>query len=508
MKKFRNLFMVLALALVLVFAAKGLGANAETVVDPVTFSTSGGSGSSVSGTPTFNTNEATLTVNVTGGDKLYYQVVKDANAITKIKASNWIPAVKVSEGTYKIDLSAYTKSVVVAYTFDATKEKAADGNVAVGIPDNKLKVKVNFGTSVVVDPNALGYGASATSGCRLADIVAIEGGATTLTYQYRRSTGEAWKNDEDANKGDLYQTYSMLRASNGTLYVRAYTTATPGLATKEVKVKVPKGASAPKIKVDYNKGVVKFPKACEVVASVSGGDNSKYYYVTANGISNTKSDAKADIEVGKLVENMTPDSNNKVNFTVRTAATEKKFASFFTTVEFVVPAAAPSVTAVYDATQKAIIVSVSGGATGATYQYEKSAGKWADIKDGKIKATAKPTDKLKVRVAPVKETKDKVGVFGSEYASVTVGDATVKVTFTLPSGITVKDLEGNIADAVKGSDYSFTLQGELDTGKEFKVMVGSDVVKGTSNTYKIEKVTEAVTVTVTIVDKPSSTSGQ
>lgn len=418
MKKFRNLFMVLALAFVLVLAAKGLGANADTVVDPVTFSTSGGSGSSLSGTPTFNVNEAALEVAVNGDDKLYYQVVKDETAIGKIKAANWIPAVKV-DGVYKIDLSAYTKAVVVAFTFDAADEKKASaGQAEVGIPDNKLKVKVDFETDVVVDPNALGYSASAESGCRLEDIVAIENGANTLTYQYRRSAGEAWKDDKDANKADLYATYSMLRASNGTLYVRAYTTATPGLATKEVKVKVPKGAAAPKVKIDYKKGVVKFPKSCEIVASVSGGVEGKYYYATASGLTQTESEEKADVPVDKLIAGMTPE-DGKVSFTVRTKATSKKFASFFATVSFEVPAPAPTgITAKVSTDGK--YAELTGLTANVSYEYDKS-GKWTAIKDGKIKGITAGTE-LKIRIAP--NTAKGSEKLGSNYATVTVAAAT------------------------------------------------------------------------------------
>jgi hypothetical protein len=423
MKKFRNIFMVLALALVLVFAAKGLGAYADGEGGESTPANEEGttatSGSSISGTPTFNTNEAVLEVAVNGTDKLYYQVVKDENAIAKIKAANWIPAVKVGD-VYKIDLSAYTKAVVVAFTFDATEEKAASaGKATVGIPDAKLKVKVNFESTVVVDPNALGYTASAESGCRLADIVAIEGGSDALTYQYRRSSGEAWKDDKDANKADLYATYSMLRASNGTLYVRAYTTETPGLATKEVKVKVPKGAAAPKIKIDYKKGVVKFPKSVEIVASVSGGDATKYYYAGATGLTQTKSEDKADVPVDKLVEGMTP-VDGKVSFTVRTMATSKKYASFFATVEFAVPAAAPTgITAKVSDDGKKVVL--TGLTANVSYEYEKTAGKWTAIKNNEIKGVTAGTE-LKIRIAPV--TTKGSEAFGSAAATVTVAAAT------------------------------------------------------------------------------------
>lgn len=435
MKKFRNLFMVLALALVLVFAAKGLGANAETVVDPVTFSTSGGSGSSISGTPTFNVNDASVTVAVNGTDQLYYQVAKDATEanLKKLKAAGWLPAVKVGVD-YKVDLSAYSKDVTVVFTFDPTVEGEACKTLktfTVAFPKTtKVKAKALFTTTVSVDPNDPAF--SSTSGVVTLDkIVDFTGttGADGFKYQWRKSANVAWEEDPTAadNDDDLLAVYRMLRASNGTLYVRAYK---DGFASKEVKVKIPKGAAAPKVKVDYVKGEIAFPKTVQVVYSASGATTRTLGTPDAtNGFSTTTTatSAKISVPVDKIVTAVGAEAGADVSFQVRTAATDKKYGSYFTTIAFKAPAAAPTVTGVYDATKKVVTLAVSGSTTDVKLQYFTDKNKWADVKNNEIKAATKPTTAIKVRVAPVKETKTDAGKFGSKECSVTVAGVQVKV---------------------------------------------------------------------------------
>lgn len=506
MKKFRNLFMVLALALVCVLAAKAFGKQ-NGAFGVTTASASGessesaqptsNSGSSISGNPTFNVNDATLTVTVTGDKPLYYQIVKKSDG-TDIKAANWLPVYQAG-GVCKIDLSTYSKSIYVALTFDTSVEKVKTGlardpfEIAFD-KDAKLKGKANFATSLIIDAIDPGY--TTTQKAKISDVVKFDSANKPLEdgyYQWRRSVNTAWV-DDNAEEGTaaLYEAYTMLRSSNGTLYVRSVK---DGLyfATKEIKVKIPKGAAAPKIKIDYAKGTIAIPANCEVVASLSGAQTA-FVKVGETGITagSGATTAKVDLKVDTIVPQLGKGAGEDFEFYVRVNATASKYAGYFTKVTDKAPDVAPTgITYTIDSKKKVTLI---GADADTSYELSVDGTEWKAV--SKFKAASAEVASLKIRVAAVKG-KSFASLAGTatlkaeEVAKVKVKlGAAVDATLATVTGLTTEDKE-----VEKGSTVEFTVVPE--DGKEVVVKAGEDVLTaGDGNKYSFKADADTV-VTVT-----------
>ena len=298
--------------------------------------------------------------------QVYYQIVKSNDQKTGLKTANWIKAAK-QDKKYYIDFSgtANGKDVFFALTTDNTKD-AASIVATVDAVIKSVKVGLNYKTEVISDDKGL------------ADIIASlnvkgvesadnndEGTAADYSLLWKRGANGAWAGAADFEQLD----WDMLKASNGTLYVaingkNADKTTTAFRMSKEAKVKIPKSAKAPTVKVDYVKGTLALKNGMQLKVN---GDADWMDVVTYDKASTEKElvfalakDAKktskkvSAVAVADFVAAVKDDAllnqdddvaaGKEITLTVRTAATDKKFPSMEGTMKLVLPEAEPAMT--------------------------------------------------------------------------------------------------------------------------------------------------------------------
>ena len=319
--------------------------------------------------------------------QVYYQIVKTAGTNSGLKTANWIKAAEASDGEYWIDFSATanSKDVFFALTTDSTKD-AADYVETVEAAVKSLKATLNYKTEefdggladVISKLDVKGVDADYTT---KEGLVAIdeEQAKTILTteatktakvfsLQWKRGANDYWHGASEFEPVD----WNMLKASNGTLYIAAdglYKLA-EGEAevvefrmSKEAKVKIPKSAKAPTIKVDYVKGTLAvkngmqirldnsgiWTKWMDVIAYKKGGTDNGIFALAEKNLETSVKASKvtvADFVAAindEAILNFGAEDGAKIKLEVRTAATVKKFPSMAGIMELVLPAAAPTV---------------------------------------------------------------------------------------------------------------------------------------------------------------------
>ena len=328
MKKFRNLFMVFALALVLTVAAKAFGGD----VLGVRAESGSGSGSETEAPAEAATettiNAAKLDLDdfyiVIDGTGVYYQTVK--KAADAPKAKNWVPAA-VKDGKSYIDVSGVTKSTIFVFAVksDATEKvgEAFELNLNVG----KVKAVLDFKKEFPADIKEALATVEITVGKETAKYVKgdEEKGFDKIAYtlEWKKGANGNWVADETG----FELAYQSMKSSNGTLYIR--TSKAGELPSKEAKVKLAKVAAAPNVKVDHLKGTL------AIKAGMEFDYEGTTYYATgkkADGTATTnfatteqfsKNGAK-EIPVDELVKTLEIEAGAEVVLKVRTSATEKK----------------------------------------------------------------------------------------------------------------------------------------------------------------------------------------
>ena len=359
MKKFKNYMLMLALALFFVGAMGMTKASAEDA---------GEGEAQVSPTPTAaaakiteEKDYATEIIKVTSDKQVYYQVVKSAEP-GKLKPANWIKAAKNADGLYCIDFSSVAngKDAYFALTTDNTAESAT----AVAVVDSVIKsVKVT-----------LNYKAEKLTSAGLPDVIATlnvkgvdknddnaEGTPAEYSLKWKRGANGAWAEEAEFNQLQ----WDMLKASNGTLYVAidgkvADEKTTEFRMSKEAKVKIPKSAKAPTVKVDYVKGTVALKNGMQVKVNESAwldvvaydkeSTEKELVFAKASDEKTTSkkvstvsiADFVAAINDEKLL-NIGAEAGAEITVIARTAATDKKFPSMEGSMTIVLPKAAPTV---------------------------------------------------------------------------------------------------------------------------------------------------------------------
>ena len=365
MKKFKNLMLMLAFAL---FFVGAMSITKASATDP------SGEQNQTSPSPSPSTTPAAAkivaapqydieVIEVTCDEQVYYQIVKSAEQKSDLKPANWIKAAK-QDNKYYIDFSATAngKDAYFALTTDNTKGDAAEVAVVDSVIKS-IKVGLNYKTEEI------------TKG--LADIITTlnvkgvepgddkpEGTAADYQLNWKRGANGTWAG---ATSFTQLQ-WDMLKASNGTLYVAIDGTMKDGKddvsfrLSKEAKVKIPKSAKAPTVKVDYVKGTLALKNGMQVRVGAdldwmdviaydkTAQDNGAFALATAGATTSKKvstvavADFVAAVKDDKLL-NQDDDVKDgaEVTLTVRTAATNKKFPSMEGTVKLVLPKAAPTV---------------------------------------------------------------------------------------------------------------------------------------------------------------------
>ena len=322
-----------------------------------------GQTSSGTGTLKVEPNYNNETIAVTSDKQVYYQIVKSSDQKTGLKTANWIKAAyDTTNKVYSIDFSsaANGKDVYFALTTDNTKGDAAEVAVADSVIKS-VKVGLNYRTEEIEDGLADVISTLNVKGVDKEDDNA-NGTVAEYSLKWKRGTNGKWTAAEEF---DQLQ-WDMLRASNGTLYIAIdgkVTAAEKGEETevtsfrlsKEAKVKIPKSAKAPTVKIDYAKGTIALKNGMQISI-----DGKKWLTVSPYDKNETKREQKFHNDptvVTKVkISVVTPQdlvdavnlnnldaceygSNVDLSLMVRTAATDKKFPSASTTIQFKTPAA-------------------------------------------------------------------------------------------------------------------------------------------------------------------------
>ncbi len=362
MKKFKNLMLMLALALFFVGAIGMTKASAEEGGDAGATSPS----PSPSATPSEDKiaedkDYASEIIKVTCAKQVYYQVVKSAEP-GKLKAANWIKAAYDKESVYCIDFSSVAngKDAFFALTTDNAAEEAAVV-AKVDAVIKSVKVTLNYKTEAIKNGLSDIITTLNVKGVEKEDDNA-EGTAAGYFLQWKRGANGTWAAADKFGQLD----WDMLKASNGTLYVAINgmsgenQSATNFRMSKEAKVKIPKSAKAPTVKVDYVKGTLGLKNGMQVrvgadldwmdvIAYDKESKGTDVFALATAGATTSKkvsTVAVADfVAAVKDVLKQTDDVKDgaEVTLTVRTAATDKKFPSMEGTVKLVLPKAAPTV---------------------------------------------------------------------------------------------------------------------------------------------------------------------
>ena len=244
-ERIKSILFVFALALVFVGAAKVTEAAAAEVDHYVNYAEEKVEVAAVSGT-------------------LYYQIIKAKDG--KINEKAWIAAAKDESNQahpYVIDISAFAnnKDSFIAVA-GAANAQSAEGVITVKALVKSMKVTLDYKVE------------SVTNG--LYDIIAevivtpVEGDAKEVTENISQTVTLGWKRGANGNweKASKFGTtdWQMMKNSNTTLYLRAEKLEdTLTRFSKEVKVKVPKTAKAPTVKVDFSKGTVAIKNGTSVI---------------------------------------------------------------------------------------------------------------------------------------------------------------------------------------------------------------------------------------------------
>ena len=364
MKKFKNFMLMLALAL---FFVGAMGMTKASAAD------AGGEQNQASPSPSatpsatpaageISKDEITYAeemIKVTANKQVYYQVVKAAEP-GKLKPANWIKAAyDTTKKVYCIDFSSVAngKDAYFALTTDNAAEEAAKVSTVDAVIKS-VKVGLNYKTEVIGAETGLAdvIASLDVKGVDKADDKA-DGTPADYSLLWKRGANGTWKGVADFEQLD----WDMLKASNGTLYVaingkKVDQKTTLFRMSKEAKVKIPKSAKAPTVKVDFVKGTLALKngmqirvnddtKWMDVIAyEKTAEDNGAFALATKNLKTSKKvssvlvDDFVAAVKDPKILNMTTIKDGDALTLEVRTAATDKKFPSMSGSLTFKTPA--------------------------------------------------------------------------------------------------------------------------------------------------------------------------
>lgn len=320
-------------------------------------------------------------INITSGKQVFFQIVKSTNDLGKIKATNWIKAAKNAEtGEYAIDFSptSNTKDIVYALTVDATVDGSKQEQietVTVNAAIKSAKITLNYKAEelgndklyeIIGEMKVKGIDAGYDKEWKLGETGA-ENLKDIYILNWKRGANDAWKDGLEFDQ----MNWDMVKASNSTLYINisgAKGTNDSQIMefrpSKETKVKVPKAAKAPSVKVDYVKGTLALKNGMQVKVNNSAAwmdvvaydknitptveENVIFALAADKETTKTKissvtiSDFIAAVKDAKLLNKQVTDGE-EITIEVRTAATTKKFPSNSGFMKIVLPEKQPEV---------------------------------------------------------------------------------------------------------------------------------------------------------------------
>ena len=307
------------------------------------------------------------TIRVTCGMQVYYQVVKSEEPGT-LKPANWIKAAyDATNKVYSIDFSSVANGKDAYFALTTSKEATEATEVAVVDSVIKsVKLGLNYRTEEIENGLADVISTLNVKGVDAGDNN-DKGTAAEYSLKWKRGANGKWT---EAEAFDQLQ-WDMLKASNGTLYVAIdgkvkaaeegkEVEGTLFRLSKEAKVKIPKSAKAPNVKIDYAKDTIALKNGMQVSIdgkkwmTVSPYDKNETarehkFYSDSTTVTKTKVSFVTPQELVDAVNTNNLDScqygsNVDIVLLVRTAATDKKFPSASATITFKTPAARPEYT--------------------------------------------------------------------------------------------------------------------------------------------------------------------
>jgi len=313
-------------------------------------------------------------IEVSSGKQIYYQPVNSAEKKTGLRAEQWIAAAKQGN-KYYIDYSSTSNAKDVFFALTTEKTSVTTDTVAVvDAVVKSFKVTLN-------------YKAETVKSAGLADVIsklAVKGvekednnedaQVTQYGLIWKRGSFGTWKSYLAFDQ----VTWDMVKASTGTLYLsmnagpKVTSMSEDGTVAeakkenfrlvKEVKVKIPKTAKAPTVKLDYAKSTVGLKNGMQLrmvkgsgvtewltLAAYDKKAESEAIFtkdttaVTSTRLSMVQVDELVKAVGDKNLLNQTMEPGKEYTFEVRTLATQKAFASAVATVAFYVPERAPEV---------------------------------------------------------------------------------------------------------------------------------------------------------------------
>ncbi len=476
------------------------------------------------------------TVKVTCGVQVYYQVVKSEEPGT-LKPANWIKAAyDTTNKVYSIDFSSVANGKDAYFALTTNKEATTATEVAVVDSVIKsVKLGLNYRTEEIENGLADVISTLNVKGVDSGDNN-DKGTAAEYSLKWKRGANGKWT---EAEAFDQLQ-WDMLKASNGTLYVAIdgkVKVAAEGeeaevtlfRLSKEAKVKIPKSAKAPNVKIDYAKDTIALKNGMQVSIdgkkwmTVSPYDKNETtrehkFYSDSTTVTKTKVSAVTPRELVDAVNTNNLDScqygsNVDIVLLVRTAATDKKFPSASTTIKFKTPAARPEYTTAAANGQYPFSYTVADKTAGITAEMTMDVSKLIDkgkeedfskfeyiLLDNAVGATE--VDLLKVKWSPV-PADGKVDLSGK------IGK-TYKYTKTDKSSATVKYEDSTFVVLRRKADKENELfaSGYREIGIQFSAAKIVDVkVTAQNATYEMvinekeatkAKAGDKVTVTYTV----------
>ena len=444
----------------------------------------------------------TATITLSGAKYLFLEVLKDE----KGKKVSGTYGYKADGGSVTVDLSflkASKAQYLRAYS-DQVDENGAyvRGEITtVSAQPGKLKIKYDAVKGLVDDKKT----------------ELVLGDTGKEVYSFKTLYGSDWAPLTSTALTDKNVAGTTILVRKTAVEKAADVAGTP--ASAEIKVKIPAIPKAPKVTIDYVKGMVKLGKGTEY-ATLDNALQDKW-------TETTEADAKG-ADVVKLLEALkgtgkatTPTTTLLV---VRTKATDKKAASQWTFVTLkdlaeLTPGSGDDAkvggTLTLEEGKKLTWANTSKGISlkpeGIAFDYYDNAKKaWKAVAAGKeVEVKLKNGDKLQVRAAGTKATKKAAGTFFSASTELTCA--------TLPAKITIKPSATSVKVNTK-----VTCEYEVVDGNGEKLTVEASKVTWTASgagspsyssgftptaagemtiTAKIGDVTGTVTVTVEAADK-------
>lgn len=331
-----------------------------------------GTGTSISATAVTYEQEY---IEVTSGKQVYFQIVKAADT-AEVKAANWIKAA-ADGGKYYVDFSgtANTKDVFYALTTDPAATKP-DKVVTIDAVIKSAKITLNYKTETLKTTEGKGLyeiigGLTLKTVDKGSDFVwnGKEDLSTLYTLNWKRGANGTWAAAEAFDQLN----WDMMKAANSTLYINVSAQkGADGMVdfrpSKETKVKIPKSAKAPTVKVDYVKGTLGLKNGMQVrvndntawldIVAYDKTETTKdavFALATANAVTKTK---VSNVTVADFVTairdenllNIAVEDGAEITIEARTAATDKKFPSNSGLMKLVLPKAEPAAAQTADIT--------------------------------------------------------------------------------------------------------------------------------------------------------------